>query len=72
MNDDLYKNFASPLLSLQQINKNSDSKNSSISEHIISQKEKIDLFEKFNGSMKVLKDFNEKEELLKYLDERYN
>lgn len=54
------------------MSKNSPSNFSSISEQIMSQKEKMDLFEKFNGSLKVSDNFNEKEEYIKYLDERYN
>ena len=42
------------------------------SDKIMSKKEKLDLFEKFNGSMKVPADFDPKKEYLRYLDERYN
>ena len=42
------------------------------SDKIMSKKEKLDLFEKLNGSMKVTDDFDPKKEYLSYLDERYN
>lgn len=40
-------------------------------ESIMSKDEKLALFDKFNGCLKVPADFNLKKEYLEYLDERY-
>ena len=40
-------------------------------ESVISNEEKLSLFEKFKGSMKVGDDFNAKKELMDALDKRY-